>query len=132
MAIFDGKLRLKGINIELRVSELRQSLLLAELALVVVAMRAIEYVRGGPRPISWRGLTGDVLTTVAAFVLAAVLLRLVDLVVLRRERTDRAKRSQMLSEEIRQHLHAPKHSADGGQEPIDPTALIERALRHDD
>ena len=78
-------------------SDLRHRLILAAFALGLVAWRIIAHTSSGPLPLSWSAITVDALATVALFVLAAALLRLVDLVVLHVDIRQHAKRSQRLS-----------------------------------
>jgi hypothetical protein len=87
-----------------KTSDLRHRLILAAFALGLVAWRVIDRASSGPSPLSWSAIAADALATVALFVLAAGLLRLVDLFVLYIDIRQRAKRSQRLSSEIRNHL----------------------------
>jgi hypothetical protein len=125
----NGDHRLGGGDIERWPSEFRHSLLLAVFALVLVAVRVVDHIAGNPLPVSRLSLSSDVLTIIATFVLAAAMLRVVDLLALRREIADRAKRSQMLSEEIRQHLRTRQSEGEEQASTIDPAAMIERARR---
>jgi hypothetical protein len=110
-------------------SEFGQGSRLAVLALALGAERVVNHIEGSPSPVSWLSLTGYILTTVAMFVLAAALLRLVDLMALRRETASRAKRSRLLSDEVRRSLLGRQPGRGGQGSVVDQTAMIERALR---
>jgi hypothetical protein len=112
-----------------RVLEIRR---LGLVLLCVLVGLVAGYVGGGvERDMTWVALAGYLGTSFVAFLVAAALLRLVDASALRGRVFARAKRSVVLSQDIRRRLEERDPEVAHKAREIDAAYLVDQALGHD-
>jgi hypothetical protein len=115
-----------------RSSDRRHWLTLVAVAVVLLIWRGVVRVETGGPTVSASSMTIDALITVGLFLVASVLIRVVELVVLRREITERAEASRELSREIRDRVKNPGRKESESREDSDGTVqatMLMRAIR---
>lgn len=79
-------------------------------------------------PIAWPALVANLATLVVAFIVAAALLRLIDMFALRRQRLDRVDESRAHAREMRELLEERYPDAAARARDVDAAGLVDRLL----